>query len=223
MRRAVVVIGGPHPEPKDPEARSELFDSASVVIAADSGLHLVNRLGRRADVVVGDMDSVDPDELARASRAGTEVIVHPRDKDQTDFELALAEVSGRGCDSAVVLGSPGGRLDHLIAATATLCSTRFADLALEAWWGDTHVVAVHRCAQLRGTPGQTVSLIATNGDALGVTTTGLQWPLNDETLHAGSSRGVSNTFVGDKASVRVDAGTLAAIIDSPTGEQVRNQ
>jgi thiamine pyrophosphokinase len=44
-----------------------------------------------------------------------------------------------------------------------------------------------------------------------VTTTGLRFPLRDETLPAGSSRGVSNELTTTSASVALVAGTLLIV------------
>ena len=57
MRTAVVFVGGPHrvtgPQPAHPAL---VGLHAQRVVAVDSGLHLAEALGWRADVVVGDMD-----------------------------------------------------------------------------------------------------------------------------------------------------------------------
>ena len=49
------------------------------------------------------------------------------------------------------------------------------------------------------------------GDVEGVTTTGLEFPLDDEPLRAGSARGMSNRFVANEATVTVRSGVLVAV------------
>jgi thiamine pyrophosphokinase len=61
-----------------------------------------------------------------------------------------------------------------------------------------------------------VSLLALGGPARGVRTHGLRWVLDGEDLLPGSSRGVSNEFVGSVASIELDGGVLVAI--RPGGE-----
>jgi thiamine pyrophosphokinase len=46
------------------------------------------------------------------------------------------------------------------------------------------------------------------GDARGVTTSGLRYPLDDEVLDFGPARGVSNVVESNKATVKVDQGLL---------------
>jgi thiamine pyrophosphokinase len=65
---------------------------------------------------------------------------------------------------------------------------------------------------VEGQPGDTVSLIPLGGDAMGVTTQGLEWPLDDDTLYFGPARGVSNVLRAEQASVRVRQGLLLCVV-----------
>ena len=89
---AVVVIGGL------PIAKSvaKYLPKNDYVIAADSGLHSAIDLGLRVNLVIGDMDSVDPALLVAAEANGVTVQRMPRDKDATDTELALLAAVAHG-------------------------------------------------------------------------------------------------------------------------------
>jgi thiamine pyrophosphokinase len=56
-----------------------------------------------------------------------------------------------------------------------------------------------------------VSLFPIDGDATGVSTTGLRYPLDSDGLAMGRSRGLSNVVVRTSASVRLEAGTLLIV------------
>ena len=58
-------------------------------------------------------------------------------------------------------------------------------------------------------PGDLLSLLPLGGDAIGVTTEGLQYPLHDETLFLGQARGVSNVFTGSRAAITLRRGSVA--------------
>jgi thiamine pyrophosphokinase len=182
------------------------------VIAADSGLEQAEVLGVRVDLVVGDFDSVDPDALAAAERAGVEIERHPVAKDQTDLELAVIAAQQRGATRVVIVGSDGGRIDHALANLLLLGSREYAALHLETIGPDGRVVAVHDHVDIAGLPGAIVTLLAVGGPAHGVTTHGLRYPLHGETLAPGSTRGVSNVFVEPLATVEVAAGVVLAVI-----------
>ena len=209
-RAAIVLAGG---DPVEPTLRKLLCDDA-VVVAADSGLHQAELLGLRVDFVVGDLDSADPAAVERARAAGAVVERHPVDKDATDLELALDVARARGAGRITVVGGAGGRLDHFLANVALLASPRFADLEIDARLGEAYVVVVQGGRPphvMTGTAGSIVTLLPAGGDACGITTEGLQYPLHGETLGRGTTRGVSNVLVREEGSVVLDEGTLLVI------------
>ncbi len=209
-RAAIVLAGG---DPVEPSLRRLLSDEA-VVVAADSGLHQAELLGLRVDYVVGDLDSADPAAVDRARASGAVVERHPVDKDATDLELALDVARDRGARRITVVGGAGGRLDHFVANVELLASPRFADLEIDARLGDAYLVVVQggRSPHLMtGAVGSLVTLLPAGGDACGITTAGLQYPLHGETLRRGTTRGVSNVLVDEEGSVVLDHGTLLVI------------
>ncbi len=207
-RTALVVVGGSPPTDPAPGA-------PDLVIAADGGLDHALALGLRCDIVVGDLDSASPEALAHARRSGARIERHRTDKDATDLELALELAADGGCDAAVVLGgAPDGRTDHWLANVTVLGGPRWRQMDVDGWLGGTHVVVVTgaRRRRLAVTPGQTVTLLALGGDATGVSTSGLAWPLDGDTLDAGSSRGVSNRATASTVEVLAAHGTILVVV-----------
>ncbi len=209
-RAAIVLAGG---DPVEPHL-SRLLAPDAVVIAADSGVHQAELLGLHVDYVVGDFDSADPAAIERARVAGAVIERHPAEKDATDLELALDVAREHGARLITVVGGAGGRLDHLLANFTLLASARFADLEIDARPGDAYVVVLQGGRPARtlvGRPGSLVTLLPVGGDACGITTDGLQYPLRGATLRPGTSRGVSNVLIASEASVVLDVGTLLVI------------
>lgn len=207
-RRALVFAGG------DPPRREHLPrpGSTDLVIAADSGLEPARALGVPVDLVVGDLDSVDPAVLDAAVSDGITVERHPVAKDATDLELALDAAVERGATEVLVLGAGGGRLDHFVGNLLLLASSRYATVRVDARVGDAFVTVVHERVELGGTPGSLCSLLPLGGAAVGIVTEGLRYPLRHETLVPGTTRGVSNEFVGTRASVALESGVLLAVV-----------
>jgi thiamine pyrophosphokinase len=203
----VVVAGG---APPDRVAAGEV-PHGSPVVAADSGVDHALALGLDVTVAVGDFDSASRKALAAAERAGARVERYPAAKDTTDLELALDAALELHPERVLVLAGVGERLDHLLAAFLLLAGPRYAAVELDARIGPslTHVVRGERT--LRGARGELVSLVALHGPAEGVRTEGLRYPLHGETLEAGSSRGVSNELVAERARVTVERGILLAV------------
>ena len=207
MRTVIVFTGG---DPIDPSLAASLPDAA-FVIAADSGIEQAVAIGRHIDLAVGDFDSVGREALERVVASGTRVERHPMAKDATDLELGLLAAATEGATDVVVVGGHGGRVDHFLANALLLTSPAFARMRIEAHIGQARIVVVHDRAQLRGAPGDIVSLLPVGGPAIGVRTAGLRFPLHGEDLQPGTSRGVSNELVESVATVEVDQGTLLVV------------
>jgi thiamine pyrophosphokinase len=217
MRTAVVFVGGPRTSNAVPAglARSD-GQRPDLVVAVDSGLDVAVEHGWEVDLVVGDMDSVDPDLLDVAVSRGARVQLHPVDKDATDLELALDALLAERVERAVLFASDAGRMDHLVGSLLTLCAPRFAPMELRAWLGGSLVVPVHDRTTIDAGVGQRLSILAVHGAAT-VRTSGLRWPLQRERLEPGTSRGLSNVMVAEVAEVSVDDGVVAVVL--PEEEQ----
>jgi thiamine pyrophosphokinase len=79
--------------------------------------------------------------------------------------------------------------------------------------GATTVRGLHAGAtrELDGAAGDLVTLLPIGGDATGVSTTGLRYPLMGETLLLGRSRGLSNEVAKPPASITLEGGTLLVV------------
>lgn len=210
----VVVAGG---SPLRPEIAS-VVGGATHVLAADGGLAHVFELGLDPAAVIGDLDSASPEDVEAASRRGARILRHPTAKDATDLELALDEALALAPSRVLVLLDGGGRLDHLVSALLLLGSERYAGVQLDAQVGGALVHVVRGERELEGRTGETLSLLALHGPAIGVTTNGLVYPLADETLEPGSSRGVSNVFASEKAHVQLRHGVLLVVRPGPESD-----
>ena len=198
---AIILTGG------DPVARTlrHRLPRPDLVIAADSGYHHAQMLSIRVDLLIGDLDSIDPD----VDLSDTDVVRHPADKDKSDLELAIAVASARGATNLVVVGGGGGRLDHLLANAAVIAGYRGGTVQ---WLTGAEIVYVVSETQvITGSIGDLVTLLAAGGDARGVTTRGLRYPLDRETLRFGSTRGLSNVMLTTEAVVTVESGVLVAV------------
>ena len=207
--KAIVVAGGD----AVPEDAARLAD-ADLVIAADSGAEWLDALGIRPDVLVGDMDSIDPGLLERLSNEGVTIERHPEDKDASDAELAVVRAVSDGAEDVVIVGAlGGGRLDHELANMLLMADTRWRGLRLQIVRGVTTARAAHggERLELAGAVGDLVTLLSVNGDTWGVRTEGLRYPLAGESLGLGRSRGLSNQVEQAPASVSLERGTLLVI------------
>ena len=191
-------------------------DGIDLVVAADGGARHAAALGRRIDRWVGDGDSIDPAELARLVASGVPVERAPTDKDETDAEMALFAAVGAEPERVTILGALGGdRLDHELGNIWLLAHPALADRQAFLMSARTRIrLARPGRTELAGRVGDLVSLLPFEGDAVGITTEGLRYPLRREGLLSGPSRGLSNVRTAPTATVSIEAGRLL-VVETP--------
>lgn len=196
-------------------------DDVSLVVAADGGAGHALALGLTIDRWVGDGDSIDAGDLAALAAAGVRVDRVPPEKDAADAELALGAAIEAGADRLILLGGLGGpRLDHGVANLGLLLHPALGSRGLVLY--DEHAARITLLAatggpasvELRGRVGDLVSLIPAGATADGVRTEGLQYPLRDEPLLVGRTRGVSNVRTAPTARVTLGSGRIL-VIETP--------
>ena len=200
--RALIVLGGDAPEPELLRACSK---NADLTIAADSGLAAFDAAGLAPDLLIGDMDSIDPALLGRYASLPQERLCCV--KDDTDGVHAVDVALARGAERITLLGALGGRMDHALANLMLLVRAHRAGAFAEILGEGVRVIRVPGEAVLRGAKGDTVSFLPL-GDARGVTLTGFFYPLDRHDLHSDYPLGVSNVVTKDEAAVFVQDGDL---------------
>ena len=205
---AVVFANG---EIADLDAVRRYVDGADLVICADGGSRHTLALGVHPHAVVGDLDSLAAALRADLVRAGTEFIPFSASKDETDLELSLLYAVEQGATEITVCGARGGRVDHELANFLLLVHPGLEGVDVRVVSGNQEVRMVRGEVTFAGSTGDLLSLLPIGGDAYGVTTQGLAYPLDDEVLCFGPARGVSNVFTTSAPTVRLRAGLLLAV------------
>jgi thiamine pyrophosphokinase len=208
--RAVVFANGDLPPLT--ELRAEI-QAGDLVVAADAGARPCLALGITPHLVIGDFDSLSEPELAELEARGSEILRFPPEKDFTDLDLALMAARERGATLAVIYGGLGRRWDQTLANLAFCTAPHLRGLRLRFVDGPQVLwtLAAGETTPIEGQPGDIVSLLPLCGDARGVWTEGLAYPLHGDALAAGATRGVSNKLIGRSATVRLETGSLMII------------
>lgn len=212
--------------------KTQQFDH---VIAVDAGWASCGKHGIHADTALGDFDSLGFVPVA------SQVVQFPSVKDESDMELAIDHALSLGASEVALYGAFADRIDHTLANIQIMgaCARRGA-----AVWGVGSTFALAALAAGEGVPETTphtlsfaafdpavlsgpyaphLSLFVLDGQACGVSIAGLQYEVTDFTLPGGTSRGLSNQFMGAQASIRVTQGCLVAIFPLDALEYVTFQ
>ncbi len=208
--RGIIIANG---DLNQPDLVRASLQSDDLLIAADGGGRHFLSLDLVPAVIIGDCDSLSTAALEALTEAGAELIRHPTAKDQTDLELALDYALDQGCREILVYGALGTRWDQSLANLLLIAVERLSGIPVRLIDGPQSAQVIRRgeTLYLAGEPGDTISLIPLAGDAGGILTTGLQYPLAGETLPFGTTRGVSNLLQDHSAQITLSQGLLICI------------
>ncbi len=180
-------------------------------IAVDGGIRHLRESNLIPDILIGDLDSVSEQDLAWCKNLQIEIHQYPKEKDQTDFELALDYALKKNGDKIIVFGALGGRIDHTLANIGLLGNPDYADRDIRIFSNNEDIYFLHSPTTIKGNIGDIISLIPWGGPVLGVTTIGLQYPLSDEDLLPDRSRGISNVMSSNEAIIQFKKGNLLCV------------
>ena len=185
-------------------------NKGDLVIAADGGLMHLKKYGIRADLAIGDFDSLGrvPEECER--------IVFPEKKDFTDTALALLEGEKRGYLEFVILGGTGGRDDHTFANYSLLLEARERGLSVRlVSRNSTAFVIKNEKISVKCDTGAHFSAFAFGQEAHGVTIKGLAYEASDVSLAPSCHLASCNLFDGRTAELEVRDGALLVFVEAP--------
>ena len=186
------------------------------ILCADGGTRHALALGMKPNLVIGDMDSLEKDDWKRLEESGVTVELYPRDKNETDLELAINRAIELEPKEIVIIAALGGRTDQTLANIALLGDLRPFDQAqgtlstldIRLDDGEEEIFICRDQAEVHGRSGDIVSLIPWQGAVSNISTKNLKWSLKDETLYPDKTRGISNEMTGDTASISIGSGFL---------------
>lgn len=185
------------------------------LIAADGGYAYLMQLGMKPHLVVGDFDSLgyEPEH--------DHVVRHPVMKDDTDLALACKMAVEKGFTELHIFGATGGRLDHTLAAMQLLANLAGEGVSAFLYGAGYVLTAIAAgdvsCnilkAELEFESGYQggISVFSNTTVSQGVCEEGLLYTLQDAELVSNVALGVSNSFIGEPAVIRVTNGALLVI------------
>ena len=179
MKTAAILLNGPYLD-------AEIVETD--VIAADGGLKLLS--GKKPVACVGDFDSLEN------KPEGINYVVFPKEKDETDGQLAVSYAKQAGYDQVNIYAATGGDLGHVLGNVGLLKYARDIKIGARITAADFTIRLVE------GKVSESARVKSSKG---------LYYPLSDLTLSAGTSRGLSNVATATEISFEVSSGMLLLI------------
>lgn len=181
----------------------KFLDDKTYIICADGGYDHALSHGIVPDILLGDLDSVK-------SEVGVKTLVYPKEKDETDSELALDYAISKGYKDIVMTGVTGSRLDHTIGNIFLLKTA--ADNGARAVIADDNneIYYVNSSIKLVGKRSEYFSIIPLCQN-IRVSVCGAKYPLHREILELGKNRGISNEFLENECIITIHEGSALVI------------
>lgn len=160
------------------------------LIAVDGGLNFLHKEGVSADILVGDLDSVDREILEDVKSNMS--VMHIKEQDSTDFEKALYSIQS---DMYLCFGFWGASIDHSLGALHVL--GKYSDKKIIIFSEENCMFLMPEKGAIDAPKGVTISIYPLTPTSF-VCSNGLEYPLNDLILGEGiigtRNKTVSNGF-----------------------------
>ncbi len=166
-------------------------------IAADGGMVHAKALGLTPELWVGDFDSTE--KTLANSHVNVPRQTHPVEKDASDGELAISEALRQGATSLILVGGFGGQLDHVLAHCGFLIALARRDVEIFMTSGTEEAHALVNDLTLPHLQTGTRLSILPFTDLVGLTISGVKWPLHKRNIKLGSALTLSNVVEGEVA------------------------
>jgi len=206
--KCVIIANG------DLEYTKDIIDTikaSQLIVCADGGARHLRALNILPHVMIGDFDSILPDDKKFFKENQVKTLTFSSRKDHTDSELCLSWALANNATDITLLAVTGTRLDHTLANIFLLKKLARKNIPARIINKNNEIHIVTDFIAIKGRPKDFLSIIPITKKVDGITLKGLEYPLTDASLKMGSSLGVSNSFKETIASVSIKKGALIVI------------
>lgn len=173
------------------------------IVAVDSGYKHLTKHDLKPDILIGDLDSVDEELINIAKSEGVEIFEFNKDKDESDFELAINYSISIEAGSITIIGGENGEIDHLFSIYNIISNCKF-DNGI-TWLYENYIMKFQSTAIFSLPKGEKFSIIPiSNLENLNIE--GSKYELHDTFLPKGSSRTIRNESIGKEITVSCSTG-----------------
>ncbi|MFD0771048.1 thiamine diphosphokinase [Bacillus sp. CGMCC 1.60114] len=190
------------------------YESEQVVWAAvDRGVYRLLQYGIIPQVAFGDYDSVTEEELVWMQEQKQDLHIVPKEKDQTDLEIAINWAVEQEPEQIRIFGATGGRLDHSLANIQMLLKGLRANINMSIVDYKNEIFVKESGAYTieKNSSFPYISFVPVTEIVTGITLRGFKYPLTDKKIEWGSTLCISNELVAEKGTFSFTSGILMVI------------
>lgn len=206
--RGIIISSGNFLEQKK---LREIIAEGDFIICADGGISMMVDMPIRPDLIIGDLDSIDSESIAYIEKNHIPILKYPEEKDETDTELALNYLMGKGFKEIIMVGVIGTRMDHTMANIFLL--NRLLDKGFKGKIIDDHneIYIVDDYIKIKKKKSCYISLIPLSLDGIVVSIKGSYYPLKEKYIEFDSTLGISNIIAEEYCEIIIHKGKAIII------------
>jgi thiamine pyrophosphokinase len=205
--------------PQDIVSRYQNIQRKDHLIAVDNGIKKIDELGLEPFVLIGDLDSIEPEMLEKY--AYIPFHKHPTEKNETDTELALDWCLKQQCYREIIIcNDMQGRFDHALAIAINLLkikSPRGERISYPVPYRieseNQSIFILPDSIEFNNCQGKLLSLIPLSEKVVFSWSQNLKYPLNDLVIRDYQSRGISNIITASSAGIIKTEGICLAVLE----------
>ena len=185
------------------------LDNYALIACSDGAFHYLKENGfplDKLDFISGDFDS----HSGKDENVYQEKFIYTPDQDKTDFEKSLEIIQKRGFNEIDVYGGSGGEMDHFLG-NLTVAFKFKEDLEITFFDEYSKYFFAPNNLVLSEVKNKLISLYPFPS-ATNVTTTGLNWPLQNETLEITNRIGTRNFAKENEVRIEFEKGNMVVFI-----------
>jgi|OM-RGC.v1.015587615 thiamine pyrophosphokinase len=174
------------------------------IIAVDGGAKLLKKRNILPNIVIGDLDSIDNETIDFLKKQSVKIIEYPKEKDETDCELAIKYALENGFKEIEIINFQGERIDMIFALYGLL--KKFdANIYLNSEKLESAILKENNTLEKEVKIGEIWSFIPLCNSTFMIE--GFKYPFNGN-MGIENPIGVSNETTAEKIKIHVEKGEV---------------
>ncbi len=204
-KKLIIVLNGELSDDLE-KYKKRLIDNQNLIIACDGGYNNCKKLNIKPDLILGDFDSLQEFEFNNS-------IKFPKEKDKSDFELAIDYGFEKGFKDFEIWGAIGKRLDHTLFNISLLLRIKKEGGNANIYHPPYIVSIIDKEYNFGVRNSGFVSFYPLTSEIKGLTIKGMKYELNEKDIYLGSTETLSNEFIGKESFVNFKEGIILVILE----------
>ena len=205
-KNAVIILDGNFPKEN---LLKNILKNKPFVICADGSANKLIKTKTKPDIIIGDMDSIEPAVMVKYIKKGVPVM-KIFDQETTDFEKCLLYCRENNFTDISILGALGDRTDHSLNVFSVLLR-HYRSVNITLFDNYFKIFFITKPVTLHCKAGEVISLLPFP-IAKNITTEGVLYPLKNENLSLGKREGTLNFAVKKTVKIKFGSGDLILFV-----------